>query len=70
MKYMEPGDYSGLWMDHLWLLRAPNGDWCSIYGTSHTVTEHEDGTVTFSPSIQFNTGNHWHGWLERGEWRQ
>lgn len=38
------------------------------------VTEHEDGTVTVSPSIldadPEKNGQGWHGYLERGVWRQ
>lgn len=38
----------------------------------HTVTEHEDGTITVSPSILISAGGIalWHGWLERGVWRE
>ena len=68
---MRPGDYAGPWNGHdLWLLRAPNGDWASLSSRTHTITEHDDGSVTFHPSVQFNTGAHWHGYLTRGEWHQ
>lgn len=39
----------------------------------HEVTEHEDGTITVSPSILSTTATHghdWHGYLERGVWRE
>lgn len=38
----------------------------------HSVTEHEDGTITISPSILIsdNAGPLWHGFLERGVWRE
>lgn len=40
----------------------------------HTITEHEDGTITASPSIlaggQGTTTAPWHGYLERGIWRE
>jgi len=39
----------------------------------HEVTEHEDGTITVSPSILSTTADHghdWHGYLERGVWRE
>jgi hypothetical protein len=39
---------------------------------NHEVTEHEDGTITVSPSI-LCTGHfdkQWHGYLERGVWRK
>jgi hypothetical protein len=68
-KGMEPGDYAGPWRGEMWLLRAPNGDWGSLF-RQHTITEHEDRTITVSPSIQFLTGARWHGYLERGVWRQ
>lgn len=33
------------------------------------VTEHEDGTITVSPSI-LDAPSGWHGYLERGVWRE
>lgn len=42
----------------------------------HDVIEHEDGTITVSPSIlltDFDENGHeitWHGFLERGVWRK
>jgi hypothetical protein len=66
--------------------RTENGEWeaCTPNGrrgllsAHHTVTEHADGTITVTPSIQvdpllradgqaWRAG--WHGWLERGIWR-
>lgn len=35
--------------------------------SAHQVTEHEDGTITVSPSILIRE---WHGFLERGVWRK
>jgi hypothetical protein len=37
----------------------------------HEVTEHEDGTITVSPSISVSTAEAevYHGFLERGQWR-
>lgn len=41
---------------------------------AHTVTEHEDGTITVHPSILFHPrpdGSHgWHGWLRQGIWME
>jgi hypothetical protein len=40
---------------------------------AHDVVEHEDGTVTVSPSIQSTVAVHgydWHGYLESGVWRE
>lgn len=36
----------------------------------HEVIEHEDGTITVSPSILVTGGGQWHGFLERGIWRE
>ena len=67
-KFMGPCDYAGPWRE-LWLLCAPNGDWCSLSPTSgHTIVENADGTITVSPSIQVNFGARWHGYLKRGVW--
>lgn len=61
--------------------KSPDGKWyCRVpvpgFGTGglgkHQVTEHEDGTITVSPSI-LCTGHfdkQWHGYLERGVWRE
>ncbi len=62
----KPGDY--------W--RTPDGHWeivdpAGAIGRldNHTVTEHEDGTITVSPSILNPNPGGWHGFLERGHWR-
>ena len=67
----KPGDYGKVTLDgeEHWYIRTPSGVLGNI--DNHTVTEHEDGTITASPSILV-TGNHepaWHGYLERGVWR-
>lgn len=39
----------------------------------HEVVEHDDGTVTVSPSIlstKSEHGHEWHGYLEHGVWRE
>lgn len=64
---IEPGDYVKIFEGKLWGLRAPNGDEGIL--RVHCVTEHEDGTITVSPSIRMETGQRWHGFLERGVWR-
>ena len=81
---IQPGDY---WFDprHGWYAACPtprDGDGmisCLAYLKSHKVIEHEDGTITVSPSILVKgpdsapkdwAENHtWHGFLERGIWR-
>lgn len=57
-----------------WCIRPPG---CHAGGVpKHTVTEHEDGTVTMAPSIVLYDADEkgdaviWHGYLERGNWRR
>lgn len=51
-----------------WYARPPGNHMGSLAG--HEVTEHEDGTITVSPSILIDDGrSKWHGHLERGEWK-
>jgi hypothetical protein len=59
-----PGDY---WRDGdgVWWVRPPQGHMGPL--TDHEVIEHEDGTITVSPSI--DSPGEWHGYLERGLWR-
>lgn len=69
------GDYGFDPRDGQWWCRVPEqGDFHAGMGNlaSHEVTEHEDGTITVSPSILV-TGHFdktWHGYLERGVWRE
>jgi hypothetical protein len=65
---MKPGDYVKLHGGKIWCCVAPNGDAGSL--RTHTIVEHEDGSITVSPSIQMQTGQRWHGYLERGVWRE
>ena len=37
---------------------------------NHTITEHADGTITVSPSILITGAHQWHGFLEKGVWRE
>ncbi len=65
---IEPGVYF-LWRGK-WYGVTPNGLMANLGG--HQITEHEDGTITVSPSIFVNQGQepNWHGFLERGVWRE
>jgi len=56
-------DYHG--KPNLWLL-DPAGHVGRV--STHTITEHEDGTITVSPSI-YDAPDGWHGYLKRGVWR-
>lgn len=53
-----------------WGIRDPAGHCGSL--ANHAVTEHEDGTITASPSILIDAGacGSWHGFLDRGQWRE
>jgi hypothetical protein len=63
------GDY-WRWPDGMWMCRTPEGSGGNLSG--HEVVEHEDGTITASPSILVSDGDgpRWHGYLERGVWRE
>lgn len=55
----------------VWVICCPNG----LHGSlaRHEVVEHEDGTITASPSILVtlaHRGLSYHGYLERGVWRE
>lgn len=62
----QPGDY---WNGPLgWAGKLPNGMRCGL--AKHQITEHGDGTITVSPSILVHGEWPWHGFLERGVWRE
>jgi hypothetical protein len=102
---MEPGDYvrltGGPWVERegvpIVVAKTPSGHSCNL--RNHAIVEHEDGTLTVSPSIlvyaraavtytaderarvvelagedyvrsyeAVDPG--WHGFLERGVWRE
>lgn len=53
----------------LWMLYLPGGGVGNL--SAHEVTEHEDGTITVSPSILVSSGRkdrRRHGYLKRGVW--
>lgn len=61
-----PGDY---WFDaatRTWMAYCPKGGIGAL--SDHIVVEHDDGTITVSPSILMP--GKWHGYLERGVWRE
>lgn len=69
----EPGDY-GKGVNGEWFARVPYPNKAGFAAASivnHTVVEHEDGTITVSPSILMSRGDgeEWHGYLEKGIWR-
>jgi hypothetical protein len=68
---LEQGDY-GKDMDGLWWARVPAPGFSTASLGDHSVIEHEDGTITVSPSILMmrRDGKSWHGYLEKGIWRE
>lgn len=64
----EPGSYGRATFDfaaqfgpgaarhNWWDVRAPDGSTCVLNPSVHTVTEHEDGTITVHPSIAHRLG--------------
>lgn len=75
---LKPGEY-GKDEDGVWYCVPPGspegvlgclGD--GLGNKGHKVTEHEDKSITASPSILISNGQGWsyHGYLERGIWRE
>ncbi len=68
---VRPGDY-WYWKERWWCM-TPSRFIGNL--SLHAVVEHEDGTITVKPSILVTTEmagekRSWHGFLERGVWRQ
>ncbi len=75
---IEPGDYWRNTMNGKFYAACPvrdsNGGLVLGGLGKHQITEHEDGTITVSPSILVMGGpglteELYHGFLERGVWR-
>jgi len=71
--WLSIGEY-GQGADGRWYARPPDA-WTGDL-RNHDVTEHDDGTITVSPSIRILGGDGegvgrelWHGYLEKGVWR-
>jgi len=67
-----PGTY-GQDADGVWWAQAPIAGASGARISRHSITVHEDGTITASPSILMNFGRRgvtWHGYLEHGVWRE
>jgi hypothetical protein len=77
-----PGDY-GKGADGKWKARLPSfktvedADFAVGVGFLQTIIEHEDGTITASPSILWDAScmpnypeTSWHGYLECGVWKE
>ncbi len=68
----KPGEY-GKDSVGQWYCVPPNQPELLANISGHQVTEHEDGTITVSPSILVSLkhlGLQWHGYLECGIFRE
>ena len=71
---LAPGEYAAVNCDggvRCFFACSPDGRLANL--AQHTVIEHEDGTISVSPSILVRGGGddgEWHGYLERGIWRE
>lgn len=70
--WFKEGDYGRDPNDGEWKGRPPGCHLGSF--ADHEVVEHDDGTITVSPSILVTHPEpigivEWHGYLERGVWR-
>ena len=69
--HLAEGEY-GKGRDGIWYARPPGMHMGSL--ENHEVTEHEDGTITVTPSILATEQNGdektmYHGYLIRGNWQ-
>ena len=73
--WLKSGEFGINPQDDNWYACTPNGHLGNL--ENHEVTEHEDGTITVSPSIlvigydnEKKEKTAWHGFLEHGVWRE
>lgn len=67
---LKEGEY-GKGTDGIWYCRPPGNHMGSL--ANHEILEHDDGTITVSPSILiYDNGlrRQWHGHLIKGEWQE
>lgn len=70
---LKAGEYCKQPYDGKWYAMAP-GDHNLLIGLAgHKVEEHQDGTITVTPSIIVTKHDNdcklqWHGYLTKGEW--
>lgn len=66
-----PGEYSKFKQHDgvvFWACMLPDGQMGRL--STHDIVEHEDNTITVSPSILVTGEKQWHGYLEHGVWRE
>jgi hypothetical protein len=69
---LQPGQYGKCPREGVWYARPPVEAELTANLARHDITEHDDGTITVRPSILVSAGalGSWHGYLERGVWRE
>ena len=71
---LSPGEYVFHEGYNAWVYRLPTSEDHKLFGNlgAHEIIEHEDKTITVSPSILVTThdGKRWHGYLRRGIWER
>jgi hypothetical protein len=69
---LERGEYSKQ-SNGTWFLCLPTGIHATINNEIWKITEHENNTITVTPSINTTSHNpeyNWHGYLENGIFRE
>lgn len=66
---LQPGDYAKI-EGIGWYCMTPTGEAGNL--ARHTVEEHTDGTITVTPSILISRDGQelWHGFPQKGIWKQ
>lgn len=66
---LKPGEYCRR-ETGIYYACTPNGLLANL--GSHSIVEHEDGTISVTPSIlvRDGQGGEWHGYLTNGVWRE
>lgn len=59
-------------LGEVWFVRCPGQRYPSALGAAHYVEEHDDGSITVTPSLLIHDhstigAKGWHGWLTKGE---
>lgn len=63
---LKEGEYGINPRDGKWYARPPSCHMGCL--ENHSVTEHEDGSISVSPSILIEGETSWHGYLIKGIW--
>jgi hypothetical protein len=67
---LERGEYSLTAGGNAVWLMSPEGKAGHVHTPVWLIVEEADGTITVNPSIWWDSPTGWHGYLERGVWRE